>query len=237
MAAVVERKPAAHAVGRGEWVFFAWVVAALALLWPVSQLVGGSLPVFSIVWLVVPLAAVLIWRDASRVGFRAVPLPEVAKVTGIALAGLALVTLAVEPWTGAYTRLVTMALGGRDATFRWLVAFDGLTGWAGFVLFTLLVTIFAEELFFRGWLLNWLRGHMPVAWAVVVQAVLFTVPQALAALLMPPLQGVVYAAAYAFVGIGLIGGWAAARTRSIWPSLIAAVVLNTVLTALAVATT
>jgi membrane protease YdiL (CAAX protease family) len=237
MAAVVERKPAAHAVGPGEWVFFAWVAAALALLWPVSQLVGGSLPVFTIVWLGVPLAAVLVWRDASQVGFRAVPLLEVAKVTGITLAGLALVTVAVEPWTGAYTRLVSMALGGNDATFRWLVAFDGFTGWAGFVLFTLLVTIFAEELFFRGWLLNWLRGHMPVAWALVVQAGLFTVPQVLAALLMPPLQGVVYAAAYAFVGIGLIGGWAAARTRSIWPSLIAAVVLNAVLTALAVATT
>jgi membrane protease YdiL (CAAX protease family) len=46
---------------------------------------------------------------------------------------------------------------------------------------------------------------------------------------------VVYAVAYAFVGIGLVGGWAAARTRSIWPSLIAAVALNAVLTAVALA--
>jgi membrane protease YdiL (CAAX protease family) len=128
-----------------------------------------------------------------------------------------------------------MALGGRDTTFRWLVQYEGVPAWAGYVLFTLLVGIFAEELFFRGWLLQALRERIPVAWAIVVQAVLFSVPQSLAALMMPWPQGFFFAVGYAFVGIGLIGGWAAARTGSIWPSLISAVVLNTVLTALAMA--
>jgi membrane protease YdiL (CAAX protease family) len=234
MSVVVERRPRARTIDRAEWVFFAWVLAGLASLWPVSQLVDGAFPVFTVLWLAVPLIAVARGHDAARVGFRAVPPGELAEVTGIAMAGLALVTLAVEPWTGAYTALVDMALGGRDTTFRWLVQFEGAPAWAGYVLFTLLVTIFAEELFFRGWLLNWLRERMPVAWAVVLQAVLFAVPQSLAALAMPAPQGFFFAGAYAFAGIGLIGGWAAARTRSIWPSLIAAVALNAVLTAVAV---
>ena len=235
MSAVVEGKLAARRLGPGEWAFFAWVLAGLASLWPVTQLLDGVFPVLTVVWLAVSLVAVVRGRDATRAGFRAVPLPELAKVTGITMAGLALVTLAVEPWTNTYTTLVNMALGGRDTTFGWLVSYDGLPAWAGYVLFTLLVTIFAEELFFRGWLLRLLRDHMPVAWAVVVQAVLFTVPQSLAALAMPSPQGFFFAAAYAFVGVGLIGGWAAARTGSIWPSLISAVVLNTVLTAVALA--
>jgi membrane protease YdiL (CAAX protease family) len=222
-------------LGRAEWAFFAWVIAALVLLWPVTLLLGGVFPLLTVVWLAVPLVAVVLTHDVARAGFRAVPLPELARITGFAMLGLALVTLAVEPWTGAYTALVNLALSGRDTTFLWLVQYEGAPAWAGYVLFTLLVTIFAEELFFRGWLLAWLREHMPVPWAVVLQAVLFTVPQALAALMMPPLQGVVYAVAYAFVGIGLVGGWAAARTRSIWPSLIAAVALNAVLTAVALA--
>jgi membrane protease YdiL (CAAX protease family) len=33
------------------------------------------------------------------------------------------------------------------------------------------------------------------------------------------------------LGVGVIGGWAAARTRSIWPSLAAAAIWNVVLSA------
>jgi hypothetical protein len=89
---------------------------------------------------------------------------------------------------------------------------------------------------FFAWVLVGLASLWPVSQLVegtfpALTVVWLLVP--LAALAMPQPQGFLFAEAYAFVGIGLIGGWAAARTRSIWPGLLAAVALNTVLTAVA----
>jgi membrane protease YdiL (CAAX protease family) len=70
------------------------------------------------------------------------------------------------------------------------------------VIFSGLVTIFAEELFFRGWLLQWLMRRMKLFQAVVVQAALFTLPQMLAALALPLLQGVLYTVVYSWLAVG-----------------------------------
>ena len=67
--------------------------------------------------------------------------------------------------------------------------------------------------------------------AIVIQAALFTIPQLLAALLLSPYQGVIYAVVYSWLAIGVIGGWAAARTQSIWPSLASATIWNAVMVA------
>lgn len=96
-------------------------------------------------------------------------------------------------------------------------------------LYTTLITIFAEELFFRGWLLQWLGKRMPPLWAIILQALLFSIPQAIVALFLSPTQAVVYLAFDTFLAIGVIGGWAAWRTRSIWPSLITATLMNLVM--------
>ena len=99
------------------------------------------------------------------------------------------------------------------------------------LLYSGLVTIFAEELFFRGWLLQLLQRRVSKGWAIAIQAALFTVPQLLAALMLSPVQAAVYAAVYSFLAIGLVGGWAAARTQSIWPSLAAATLWNVIMIA------
>jgi membrane protease YdiL (CAAX protease family) len=99
-------------------------------------------------------------------------------------------------------------------------------------LYSGLVTLFAEELFFRGWLLQLFRKRFGRTWAVILQALLFVLPNLFAALALPPLQGWVYALIYTWLGIGVLGGWAAARTGSIWPSLISATLCNLILVAL-----
>ena len=155
---------------------------------------------------------------------------------GINLGLLVLLSGLVEPWSRAYGDLVRAALAGEppDTTFAWLVRFSGPVAWGGLLLYSGLVTIFAEELFFRGWLLQAFLRRMRPAWAILLQAALFTLPQLLAALLLRPLQGAVYGVVYSFLAVGVIGGWAAWRTRSIWPSLAAAALWNLLMTAWAV---
>ena len=99
-------------------------------------------------------------------------------------------------------------------------------------LYSGLVTLFGEELFFRGWLLQSLQKRMRTRWAVLTQAALFVLPNLLAALALPILQGWLYALVYSWLAIGVVGGWAAARTKSIWPSLISATICNLVLVAI-----
>lgn len=210
-----------------------WAGFALLALVPATIFLQGSFPLFTVIWLIVPLFAVIRSRDAKQVGFRLIPWRTFLTTTAINLSALLLIAVLVEPWSHAYQALVKAALSGSppDTTFAWLVRFQGLAAWAGLLLYSGLVTIFAEELFFRGWLLQFLQRRMSRSWTIVIQAALFTIPQLLAALLLSPLQGVVYALVYSWLAVGVVGGWAAARTRSIWPSLASATIWNAIMIA------
>jgi membrane protease YdiL (CAAX protease family) len=158
-------------------------------------------------------------------------LRELIKYTLLTLTGSLALMAIFEPWSHTYQMLLTEAISALhpDTTFGWLVRFPGAAGWAGFIGFAGLVTLFAEELFFRGWLFQWLQKRMSSTKAVFWQATLFTLPQMLAAFLLAPLQGVLYAVVYSWLAIGLIGGWAASRTQSIWPSLLSATLYNIIM--------
>jgi membrane protease YdiL (CAAX protease family) len=212
------------------FISLAWIILALAVTIPVTRALDGAYPIFTILWLVVPLIALLRSRDPRYIGLRPVPWGLLFKTTALNLGGLLLVMAAVEPWSHTYRLLVNAALAAPvpDTTFAWLVRFPGPAGLAGMVFYSGLVTLFGEEIFFRGWLLQLLQRRMRPWLAVALQAVLFSLPQALAALIMPPLQGVLYVVVYSWLSIGVIGGWAAWRTQSIWPSLISAMLSNLV---------
>jgi membrane protease YdiL (CAAX protease family) len=211
-----------------------WIVLALAVTIPVTLALGGSYPVFTVLWLAVPLIALLRSRDPRCIGLRPVPWSLLLKTTALNLGALLLVMAAFEPWSHTYRLLIAAALAAPvpDTTFAWLLRLPGPAGWIGMAFYSGLVTLFGEELFFRGWLLQLLLRHMRPWLAIALQAALFSLPQALAALVMPPLQGALYVVVYSWLSIGVIGGWAAWRTQSIWPSLISATLCNLLLTAL-----
>jgi membrane protease YdiL (CAAX protease family) len=219
--------------GTAEIALVTWV--GLALVFAILATFGlrGTFPIFTVIWLVVPLLVVMRTHDAGRVGFIRISWCMFLTTTAINLALLLLVSLLVEPWSHAYQALVNAAISSSppDTTFAWLVRFTGVPAWAGLLLYSGLVTIFGEELFFRGWLLLALQRKMHKLWAIVIQAALFTIPQLLAAFLLAPSHGLIYALLYSFLGVGIVGGWAASRTHSIWPSLASATLWNFILVA------
>ena len=209
---------------------FAWIILAFLSIFPVVSLLGAALPIFHVLWLIVPLVVLLITRRPASLGIRAITGPVFLRYTAANLGLLMLAMLLVEPWSHTYQALVDLAVGAKtpDVTFAWLARFPGLPGLAGMLLYSGLVTLFGEELFFRGWLLQAFLKRMRPVWAIALQAFLFTIPQALAALFLTPLQGALYIGVYSFLAIGCIGGWAAWKTGSIWPSLLSAAVMNLV---------
>lgn len=85
---------------------------------------------------------------------------------------------------------------------------------AGFLGMTILVTPFAEEVFFRGFLFRWMSGNRPVWLAAIISSVMFGVahilpPQAISAALM-----------------ALLLCWLYWRTGSVWPAVAAHITNN-----------
>lgn len=228
-----QAKITAHRWGISESVFIVWVGIALASLVAATIFLRGAFPIFTAAWLIVPMLAVVRGRDGQSAGFRPISWRSFASTTAINVMMLLLISVLVEPWSHTYEALVQGALSGTppDTTFAWFVRFDGWKAWAGFLFYAGLVTLYAEELFFRGWLLGILQVRLKSAWAILAQAALFTLPQLIASVLLSPVQGIVYAAAYSWLGVGVVGGWAAWRTRSIWPSLMAVILWNAILIA------
>lgn len=212
------------------WLVFAIIFAVSFSLWQ-----DLSIPLFTILFLLPPLINLLVKKDARRIGMGSIPLGKFLKWAGINLAALILVYAIFEPWSGAYAFLLEEATGSgsTDPTFYWLKEFSGIGGWIGMLLFSGFVSIFAEEICFRGWLQNIFRPKTGSFWANVIQAMVFTLPQLIVAFIMPsPIMGIVYGLVYAFGAIGMINGWVASQAGAIWPNLAAASIMNLILSVL-----
>ncbi len=225
--------PALRSTGIGP-VFVTWAVAALLALVPVAVALDAAFPILTVVWILVPLLLVARTRDVAGIGFRRVPPRLFFETAAVNLAFSFALMLTFEPWSHTYEHLLQLATSTQpiDSTFAWLVRLPRLAGLLAMTLYSGLVTMFGEELFFRGWLLQTLRRRMGTWRAIGIQASLFTIPNALVAAFMSPLQGSLYVVVYAWLSVGVIGGWAAARTGSIWPSLASVTLVNLVLVGL-----
>jgi membrane protease YdiL (CAAX protease family) len=225
-------RPTIKGWGRAEIFLAGWCTLALLTLIPATVLLRGSTPIFTVVWLSVALFVLARTRDASHLGFRRISGKNYLFATAVNLALVALAMAIAEPRTHTYRYLLTEALSNPrpDTTFAWLARFPGVAGLLGMFLYASFVTIFAEELFFRGLLLHSLQNSLGRWPAILMQAALFTIPNGIVVLFLPVIQGATYGLVYTFLAIGVAGGWSAARTQSIWPSLTTAALSNLILT-------
>ncbi len=214
-------------------ILLVWLVLALAGAVGIMLYLQSSLPLFTLLCLLAPLIVLLIKRDASSLGFNLLSKKDVL-AAGIALAVLFIVSFITEKLTHTYSSLVQIATTPppADITFGWLAKSRGVTGWLGMLTSSALVALFAEEVFFRGWLLTAFLKKMKPGWVIFLQALLFTLPQSLAAIAMPGLQAVVYITVFSFLIIGIGLGLLAWRQRSFVPGLVVATLLNLCLTVL-----
>lgn len=215
-------------MGKKEKLFIIWAVSSLILVILVSIFFRTNFPIFTIIWISVPLIGVIRKRDAGSIGFISIPINKFIKFTIINL-GLTLLIFGIfEPWSHTYQKLLSVIIDSKtpDVTFVWLTRYSGMKSWLSMLLFSVFVTMFAEEIFFRGWLFQYLKKRINSYWAVVIQAIIFIIPNTLVAFFMIPTQGIIYTVIYSGVAIGIVGGWTAKCTNSIWPSLISASIVN-----------
>ncbi len=207
-----------------------WVIIALIVLTAIVFIYKTSLPIFTYVWLVVPLI-VLIKDDIKILGTIKVSKSKIIKYTLIHFILLSLMYLIFEPWSNAYRLLIDIAVNANppDPTFIWISNNSGVSSLIIMFLITLFITIFGEELFFRGYLYQKFKNKFNPFKAVIFQAFFFALPNLIVTFIMPLAAGIVYFFVYAFLGVGCIGGYTAYKTDSIWPGLISASLMNLIL--------
>ena len=113
-----------------------------------------------------------------------------------------------------------------------LVPADASTSYLVFaVAFICVIVPAAEELLFRGFLITWLRERSNAAIAVIVSAPIFAVVHGY--FLEPGGEFGLFATAQIFV-LGLLLGWLAVWSRSLWPPILLHIINNSVGIAVAI---
>ena len=229
---MVERDVDASTQASAHAVTIGWLAAAAVAAVVVPLVIGAALPVLTFVWLVI--AAVVLRRTGtpSSLGLVQVPGREFVQVTVATTVAMTLLFGTAEVLTHPYRELLELvrAESRPDSTFAWVIEYGGGWGLVGFAVYGALVTIFAEEIVFRGALMSRLR-HRGIWVAVGGTTVAFAAGQALPAALLSVDAAVGFLVIDAVLAVGIVGGLAAYRTRSISPALVAITVANVVVLA------
>ena len=177
---------------------------------PPGILIIGQLNKAVALLIAVAIGALLLHRRGPRwVGLVSVPWRWIGLAVGVGATAFAvrlvlarLMVVAMPDWMAFMGTPFTLGDGHSP----------GMS--AGFLGMTVLVTPFAEEVFFRGFLFRWMSGNRPVWLAAIISSVMFGVahilpPQAISAALM-----------------ALLLCWLYWRTGSVWPALAAHITNN-----------
>jgi hypothetical protein len=76
----------------------------------VTILLRASFPIFTVVWIIIPLVVVIRTRDANRVGIHSIPWNNFMRITVLNLMGVFVVRLLFEPWSHTYQKLLDAVL-------------------------------------------------------------------------------------------------------------------------------
>jgi membrane protease YdiL (CAAX protease family) len=215
-----------------QGVTIGWLTAAAITAVMVPPMIGASLPVLTLVWLVIAAVVLRRTRTPSALGLVHVPGCEFSRVTIAATVAMTLLFGVAEALTHPYRELLELVRDEStpDSTFAWVIEHGPGWGLVGFVLYGGLVTIFAEEIVFRGALMTSVRHRGP--WVTVgVTTIAFAAVQALPAALLSAGAAVGFLLVDAVLAVGIVGGLAAYRTQSIFPALVAITVANVVVLA------
>jgi membrane protease YdiL (CAAX protease family) len=208
-----------------------WMTSAFITLVLVFILKEVDFPLFSMIWLIVSIL-ISINQGIKILTFEKNKTFNTVKATVVFLVLSWLLIAIIELLTSSYGMLFELieSTGSKDISFSWLSTRSEGRDYLYFFLFTFFVTIFAEEAFFRGYLLKTLEEKYNKNLANILQAILFSLPQIIVAFMMPTLEGVTFVVMYSFIIYGLMSGYFAQKTGNIWPGLIVATVNNFILT-------
>ena len=190
-------------------------------------LLAADIPIFVYLNLIIALIVLYQTHETEQFGLKILAGKEFLNYTIMNMLGILLIYIIVEPITHTYEKLIQLSLTeGVDVTFGWIQKYPGIAGIGMVLLFSLFISIFGEELMFRGILEGYLLKKTSYKKAILLQAVIFAIPQTIVLLVMPLVQGLIYILSYVIIATGIINGYIVYKSHSIGPSVVAAAVVN-----------
>ena len=211
-------------------VALAWLIAAIVAGVVVPVTLDAAIPVFTLLMLVGALVVLRRSGSTEAIGLGVPALHSFAAATLAATVSMTIAFGLAEVLWHPYRELVARVAEADtpDSTFAWVVS--GRHDLEAFVVYAALVTMFAEEVAFRGVLLARLRRRGPGV-AIAATTLAFAALQSIAALQLSAAAAFGFLVVDTIVAVGLVGGAVAWRTGSIVPGLIGVTVANAVVVA------
>ena len=198
-----------------------WISSSIIITSISYLILQADFPLFIYLNLAISLIIILKTNNFNQYSLRMIKKYELLKFTSANLVPILIIYAIIEPWTHLYDELLMLSItDGVDVTFGWITHYPRLIGFFFILVFSGFISIFSEELMFRGILEGYLLKKTNNQYAIIIQAFIFTIPQSLVAFILPLTDGILYIIFYSFVGIGIVNGIIVFKSKSIFPSLI-----------------
>lgn len=208
-----------HRITVLKGVVLSYLGGIFLLIIVLSTVLNTTLPMGT-VCCILCCAIVLMKTDLARLGLRRVALGRFFSTSLVCLLMMSLPVLLLEPFTNSYTRIIESILQAPVVDLAFIsLKTPGVVGIFLTISYLGCIGVAAEELFFRGVLIQTLKPRFKVA-SIPLQALAFVAMNMLIMLVASPRDSFIYLVCYTLpLSLGL--GWAAYRTESIWPGLCA----------------
>lgn len=204
------------------WILFAFVLTTLGFL-----ILESDFPLFIYINLILSFIIINKINDVNQFSSNWLSINNFIKYSFMNLFGILVIYFIFEPWSHTYQKLLTASLeNGVDVTFGWIQKYNNSFGFLLIFLFSLFVSIFSEELMFRGVLEGYLFQKTTPIKGIIIQALIFSIPQCLILIVLPLANGLLYIIFYNFIAIGLLNGLIVYKSHSIFPSILSASIAN-----------
>ena len=192
-----------------------WIMGSLLATTVAFIFLQADFPFFIYLNLILSLIIVFKSKRIHQFGINILPAKKLVLFAFVNLVSILMVYLLIEPWAHIYEKLLEISLEqGVDITFGWILYYPKIIALLIVLIFGGFVTIFSEELFFRGILEGYLLQKWSPGRAIAVQSIIFSV------------EGLLYIIFYSIIVIGIINGIIVYKSKSIFPSVIAASFAN-----------
>lgn len=204
-----------------------WIMSSLLATTVAFIFLQSDFPFFIYLNLILSLIIVFKSKQIHQFGINTLPAKKLVLFAFVNLVSILMVYLLIEPWAHLYEKLLEISLEqGVDITFGWIFHYPRIIALLIVLMFAGFVTIFSEELLFRGILEGYLLQKLPPVIAIAIQSIVFSIPQSLLLFVLPIGDGLLYLIFYSIIAIGIINGIIVYKSKSIFPSVIAASFAN-----------
>lgn len=205
---------------RQNLLFYSYCLSALLVLIILSVLEETQFPLFTFILVSSSLAIAIVKKDLGNLGLTMTSFRSSFSPATICFLLIIIPIVIIEPYTHTFEHIIHLSMNQTppDIAFVWFRNATKISQRIGTFAYLGLIGVFAEELLFRGFLIQYFKIKVGFL-AILIQALPFMLLNAIVVFVIAPIDSAIYLFCYTLpLCSGL--GWCSYKTNSIWPGVI-----------------